>query len=79
MANRIELRHLRIVSVAAALLPVLAASAQGTEDIEKKFEDFDASSFSNPTTIDNEWWPLKPGTQYIYEGFTVEAGEAFRR
>jgi len=77
MANRIELRHLRIVSVAAALLPVLAASAQGIEDIEKKFEHFDASNFSNPTTIDNEWWPLKPGTQYIYKGFTVEAGEKF--
>ncbi len=72
MANRIELRHLRIVSVAAALLPVLAASAQGIEDIEKKFEHFDASNFSNPTTIDNEWWPLKPGTQYVYEGYTVE-------
>ena len=75
MANCIELRRLRIVSVAAALLPVLAASAQGIEDIEKKFEHFDASNFSNPTTIDNEWWPLKPGTQYIYEGFTVEEGE----
>jgi len=75
MANRIELRRLRIVSVAAALLPVLAASAQGYGDLEKKFEHFDASNFSNPTTIDNEWWPLKPGTQYIYEGATVEAGE----
>jgi len=48
MANRIELRHLHIVSAAAALLPVLAASAQSVEDLEKKFEHFDASSFGKP-------------------------------
>src|SRR3989304_4345726 len=27
--------------------------------------DFNATDFSNPTTIDNEWLPLVPGTQLI--------------
>ena len=38
---------------------------------ELNVEDFDDSSI----VIDNEWWTLSPGTQYIYEGFTVEDGE----
>ncbi len=40
--------------------------------MEKKFEDFDASNFSNPTRIENKWLPMKPGTRYLYEGSTVE-------
>lgn len=39
---------------------------------EKKFEDFDSNNFSNPTTIDNEWLPMKPGTRWVYEGTTIE-------
>lgn len=35
----------------------------------------DPSKFSNPTRIDNDWWPLKPGTQLIYDGFTVDEGK----
>lgn len=42
---------------------------------EKQFEDFNPSNFDRSTTIDNEWWPLKPGTQLIYEGHTVEDDE----
>lgn len=29
----------------------------------------------NSTTIDNIWFPLKPGTQYVYKGFTNEDNE----
>ena len=36
------------------------------------FYDFDPKNFDNPTNIDNQWFPLQPGTQYIYEGITVE-------
>jgi hypothetical protein len=43
--------------------------------IEKVFEGFDHKNFDRSTTIDNEWWPLKPGTQLIYEGYTVEDNE----
>lgn len=38
----------------------------------KAFEDFDAKNFDRPTHIDNDWFPLKPGTRYVYEGTTIE-------
>lgn len=41
----------------------------------KEFEDFDPSNFDNPTQIDNEWWPLEPGTEFVYEGFDLVDGE----
>ena len=30
--------------------------------------DFDPARFSNPTTVGNRWFPLKPGIQLTYEG-----------
>jgi len=33
---------------------------------------FEAANFSAPTTIDNMWMPLQPGTRFVYEGKTVE-------
>ncbi len=50
-------------------------TSEATIDFEKKFEDFDPNNFSDPTNIDNEWLPLKPGTQFVYEGVTEEGGE----
>jgi hypothetical protein len=36
-------------------------------------EDFDLSLFDDSsTTIDNEWFPLKPGTQWTWKGSTQE-------
>ena len=32
-------------------------------------------TFSDPTNIDNEWFPLTPGTRLTYEGTTVDEGE----
>ncbi len=43
-------------------------------DSENRLEDLDPSHFSDPMNIDNPWFPLKPGTQWIYEGVTEEAG-----
>ncbi len=45
------------------------------EEPVKVFEDFDADAFGDSTNIDNEFLPLEPGTQLIYEGVTVEDGE----
>jgi hypothetical protein len=39
---------------------------------EKLWEDLDPMSFTNPTNIDNEWFPLKPGTRLTWEGTTIE-------
>ncbi len=37
--------------------------------------EIDPANFDNPTTIDNEWWPLEPGEQLVYEGFSLQEGE----
>jgi hypothetical protein len=42
---------------------------------EKTFETFDATNFENSATVDNKWFPLKPGTRYTWEGTTVDEGE----
>lgn len=46
-----------------------------TIDFPNQLENFDAALFSEPTTIGNTWFPLKPGAQYTYEGFTEQAGQ----
>jgi hypothetical protein len=33
--------------------------------------DFDPARFSDPTTVDNQWFPLKPGIQLTYEGSAI--------
>ena len=33
---------------------------------------FVATNFDQPTTIDNPWMPLQPGTRLVYDGITVE-------
>ena len=45
--------------------------AQDGEKPEKMYEDFDRNNFDDPTNINNEWMPLKPGMRYIYEGTTL--------
>jgi hypothetical protein len=53
--------------------PILPANSAMMD--EDPFEDFDPANFDNPTTIDNEWFPLQPGMQLIYEGSTTEDDE----
>jgi hypothetical protein len=44
------------------------AMAQDTKLENLNLKNFDGRS----TSIDNEWFPLKPGTRLVYEGTTVE-------
>lgn len=44
------------------------------EDPEFALPDFEAAKFSNPTDIDNEYFPMTPGTQSVFEGITEEGG-----
>ena len=40
---------------------------------QKDFEDFDPQKFDDRSThVDNEWFPLKPGMRYVWEGTTVD-------
>lgn len=51
---------------------VASAGAHAAEDPERAMLDLDASNFDNPTM--NAFWPLTPGTQLVFEGFTDEDG-----
>jgi uncharacterized membrane protein YkoI len=34
--------------------------------------DLDPKKFDNPTSIDNEWYPMKPGMRFVWEGTSVD-------
>jgi hypothetical protein len=51
---------------AAAGEPVAAPTASG--GAEALWEEFNPAHFTSPTTIDNQFMPLQPGTRYVYEG-----------
>jgi hypothetical protein len=42
-------------------------------------KDFDHRNFSNPLQIDNRWWPLQPGTEFVYEGTAIDGDQRIRR
>ena len=46
---------------------------------ESLTERFDPNSFTNPTNIDNQWFPLSPGTQLVWEGEANVDGERIPR
>ena len=41
-------------------------------DPEFALEDLSTATFDNPTEINNKYFPMTPGTEYVYEGFTRE-------
>lgn len=41
----------------------------------KKFEELDPKNFDKSENIDHPWWPLKPGMQWVFEGYTEEEGK----
>jgi hypothetical protein len=58
----------------AAAAETTAASKTSSREITA--EDFDPSLFDETSiTIDNEWWPLEPGTRFVWRGSTEEDGE----
>ncbi len=68
VASRLKVRFLVLVACTW-----LALSGGGVMAQEKKVEDFNPKSFDgHSTTIDNEWFPLKPGTRLVYTGTTIE-------
>jgi hypothetical protein len=82
--------RVRVLSAATLLLVLLAsacgsdtprqavATARATTKVATE-KDFDRNKFSNPTTIDNPWFPLKPGTQFVYEGSAINDDRSVHR
>jgi hypothetical protein len=68
-----ELRR-RCISLTATLLCALLFAACGEDSPDEhpvSAKDFDPANFDQPTEIDNKWLPLKPGTQFVYEGSSI--------
>ena len=49
------------------------ATVQQSQTPVEELRVLDSKNFDRSTQIDNQWFPLKPGTRFIYEGFTMEA------
>jgi hypothetical protein len=63
---------------ASAATTATTGSGEATgETADPVFPDVSTAKFSDPTTIDNEWFPLTPGHRLVQEGETVEDGETF--
>ena len=49
-------------------------SKQAEPPLTGSAEDFERAQFDDPTDIDNEWLPLKPGTQWVIKGSSIRGG-----
>ena len=54
------------------MILIVGCTSTPTDEV---FKDYDPSNFKNSTNIDNQWLPLKPGTQWVYDGYSIENGE----
>jgi hypothetical protein len=52
----------------AASPPAKSTTASSTPSVNVTEKDFDASNFPAAPKVDNRWYPLTPGTQYVLEG-----------
>lgn len=44
-----------------------------------RMRDFDSAGFSDPTTIDNPWFPMVPGRRLVWKGHAFEKGRRVSR
>ena len=49
---------------------IILTTACNGKSAGQEFENFDSDNFDDTKGINNIFFPLKPGMQYIYEGFT---------
>ena len=54
--------------------PETAPTQEPTVDPEFALQDLTSATFDNPTEINNKYFPLTPGTEYVYDGLTDEGG-----
>ena len=61
-----------IASVVCVALSVCLAPSVRAMDDRTDLLDFKPEGFSHPAEIDNQWMPLKPGTQLVYSGWKID-------
>src|SRR5437016_9068723 len=67
-----------LVHIATAAIAAMAASlASSVRAVDDRTDllKIDPRNFSRPTIIDNKYMPLKPGSQQVYEGWTMDEGK----
>lgn len=64
-----------LVLLAAAAIVLVAVSGGGAQPRPVGASYYEYARFSDPTTIDNAWLPMKPGTQLVFRGTTTEENE----
>lgn len=52
-------------------------TSETTVDPELALPDFSQAKFDQPTNINHKWFPLTPGTRYVFNGTTEEGGKTF--
>jgi hypothetical protein len=80
-------RRFRVVALSAVCVLLVSGCAGGGDPTASPqaraqpatINDFDPNNFSNPTTIDNPYFPLRPGTRWVWEGQAFEEGEKIDR
>jgi hypothetical protein len=66
-------------STAAPTPEPTAAPTPAPSPVENLTETIDLTKFSNPTKVDNAWFPLVPGTRLTWEGGATVDGERLKR
>ena len=56
-----------LLSLTIVVVMLLAFSIGVAQAGPCELPDFSSASFTNPLTIDNPYWPLVPGTTFVYE------------
>jgi hypothetical protein len=62
--------------LAASVAMAAVSLAGSTPPEEITANAYDRDNFGNSTRIDNRWFPLRPGTQLVFRGTTIEGEES---
>jgi hypothetical protein len=62
------MKRVQLGGALVALLAVMSPNTGLAQDAAPVFADFNPNNFTNPTTVDNKYFPLKPGTKLASEG-----------
>jgi len=69
------MRRFHVIQIIGSLLVLSFLAACGNKGTAgEDYEEFDAGNFEDSAKITNQWMPLKPGTQLVFDGFTIEEG-----
>ena len=71
MLTFLKTRQIGIFFATATMLACFVTTARALDKLTDLM-DIDPKKFSRPTIIDNKWMPLKPGTQLVFAGTTVD-------